>query len=67
VMPEALDKPIQLLGQAFGPIALVMVGITLALTPIGRHWRGALVQALVKNLLHPLLVALIGWLLGVRG
>ena len=67
VMPEAIDKPIQLLGQAFGPIALVMVGITLALTPIGRHWRGALVQALVKNLLHPLLVALIGWLLGVRG
>ncbi|MDN6885539.1 AEC family transporter [Variovorax sp. CAN2819] len=66
-MPEAIDKPIQLLGQAFGPIALVMVGITLALTPIGRHWRSALVQALVKNLLHPLLVALIGWLLGVRG
>jgi predicted permease len=67
VMPEVIDKPIQLLGQAFGPVALVMVGITLALTPIGRHWRGALVQALVKNLLHPLLVAGIGWLLGVRG
>jgi hypothetical protein len=66
-MPEVIDKPIQLLGQAFGPVALVMVGITLALTPIGRHWRGALVQALVKNLLHPLLVAGIGWLLGVRG
>ncbi len=67
VMPEVIDKPIQLLGQAFGPVALVMVGITLALTPIGRHWRGALVQALVKNLVHPLLVSLIGWLLGVRG
>jgi malonate transporter len=66
-MPEVIDKPIQLLGQAFGPVALVMVGITLALTPIGRHWRGALAQALVKNLLHPLLVAAIGWLLGVRG
>ncbi len=67
VMPEAIDKPIQLLGQAFGPVALVMVGITVALTPIGRHWRGAMVQALVKNLLHPLLVAGIGLLLGVRG
>ncbi|MDH6593525.1 malonate transporter [Variovorax sp. TBS-050B] len=66
-LPEAIDKPIQLLGQAFGPVALVMVGITVALTPIGRHWRGALVQALVKNLLHPLLVAGIGLLLGVRG
>jgi predicted permease len=67
VMPEAIDKPIQLLGQAFGPVALVMVGITVALTPIGRHWRGAMVQALVKNLLHPLLVAGIALLLGVRG
>ncbi len=66
-MPEAIDKPIQLLGQAFGPVALVMVGITVALTPIGRHWRGATAQALVKNLLHPLLVAGIGLLLGVRG
>lgn len=67
VMPDFIDKPILLLGQAFGPVALVMVGITLALTPIGRHWRGALAQALVKNLLHPVLVALIGWALGVRG
>ncbi|CAN7338744.1 AEC family transporter [Variovorax sp. LjRoot130] len=67
VMPEVIDKPIALLGQAFGPIALVMVGITLAFTPIGTHWRGALVQALVKNVAHPLLVAGLGWLLGLRG
>ena len=66
-MPEVIDKPIALLGQAFGPIALVMVGITLALTPIGTHWRGALAQALVKNVAHPLLVAGLGWLLGLRG
>lgn len=67
VMPQPVDRTIELLGQAFGPVALVMVGITLALTPVGRHWRGALVQASVKNLLHPLLVAIIGWALGVRG
>lgn len=67
VMPEVIDKPIALLGQAFGPVALVMVGITLAFTPVGQHWRGALGQAMVKNLLHPALVAAIGWLLGVRG
>jgi len=66
-MPEVIDKPIALLGQAFGPIALVMVGLTMAFTPIGTHWRGALVQALVKNVAHPLLVAGIGWLLGLRG
>jgi len=67
VLPDWVDKPLNLLGQAFGPVALVMVGITLASTPIGNHWRGALTQSLVKNVLHPLLVAAIGWLLGVRG
>jgi malonate transporter len=53
-LPESVDKPIAWLGQAFGPIALVMVGITLT-------------QALIKNLAHPALVALLGWLLGLRG
>ncbi|MBT2326042.1 AEC family transporter [Variovorax paradoxus] len=66
-MPEVIDKPIALLGQAFGPIALVMVGLTLAFTPIGTHWRSALAQALVKNVAHPLLVAGLGWLFGLRG
>ncbi|MDM0111895.1 AEC family transporter [Variovorax sp. J22R133] len=66
-MPEWIDKPIAFLGNAFGPIALVMVGITLAFTPIGDHWRAALTQALLKNLLHPVLVAAIGWALGVHG
>ena len=66
-MPEAIDKPIALLGQAFTPVALVMVGLTLAFTPVGQHWRGALTQALVKNLLHPLLVVVVGLALGVNG
>jgi len=66
-LPDWIDKPVQLLGQAFAPVALVMVGITLAYTSIGAHWRGAALQSLVKNLLHPLLVAGIGWVLGVRG
>ena len=66
-IPEPLDKPIALLGQAFSPVALVLVGITLALTPVGLHWRKALTQALVKNLVHPALVAVIGWVFGLRG
>lgn len=66
-LPPVVDKPIELLGQAFGPLALVMVGVTLAQTRVGQYWRSALVLALVKNLAHPLLVALFGWLLGVRG
>ncbi|MBO9513705.1 MAG: AEC family transporter [Variovorax sp.] len=66
-MPEPIDQTIALLGGAFSPVALVMVGVTLALTPVGMHWRGALVQALIKNLVHPLLVAVIGLALGLRG
>ena len=66
-IPPVLDKPLELLGQAFGPLALVMVGVTLAHTRVGHHLRVALALALVKNLLHPLLVAGFGWLLGVRG
>jgi len=54
-MPEAIDKPIALLGGAFSPVALVMVGITLALTRVGGHWRGALVT--VSS--HPLRLWLI--------
>lgn len=67
VLPEVIDKPIQLLGQAFGPLALVMVGITLAHTAVGQHLRGALAQALVKNLLNPVLVVALGWALGLTG
>jgi len=66
-MPEVIDKPIQWLGQAFGPLALVMVGVTLAQTRVGTHFKGALLLAVVKNLLHPALVMLIGWLLGLQG
>lgn len=66
-VPEVIDKPIALLGAAFSPVALVLVGITLAMTPVGIHLRGATVQALVKNVVHPLGVLAIGWLLGMRG
>jgi len=66
-LPAVMDTPIRLMGQAFGPVALIMVGITLALTPVGKHWRGAMAQALVKNLVHPLLTAALGWLFGLRG
>ena len=66
-IPEFIDRPLLLLGQAFSPVALVMVGITLALTPVGLHFRGAMTQALVKNLVHPALTLLFGWMLGVTG
>ena len=34
-LPAMVDKPLQLLGTAFGPIALVLVGVTLARTAAG--------------------------------
>jgi len=67
VIPAVIDKPLELLANAFGPLALVLVGVTLASTPVGRHWRQALLLAGVKNLLHPLLVFGLCRLLGVDG
>jgi predicted permease len=62
-----VDRPLALLGSAFGPIALVLVGITLSQTPIGKHFKSALWLSLVKTVLHPMLMLLVGWLLGLRG
>src|SRR5437899_8401034 len=66
-LPVVVDKPLELLANAFGPLALVLVGVTLANTPVGAHWRQALALAGVKNLLHPLLVFGLCRLLGVTG
>ena len=66
-LPAMVDKPLQLLGSAFGPIALVLVGVTLARTPL----RGQLVPSLwitvSKNLVLPLLVGLSAWAVGITG
>ena len=67
VLPEVVDRPLQLLGAAFGPVALVLVGVTLAQSAIGQHLRGAMVISAVKIVLHPLLMVAIGWLFGLRG
>jgi malonate transporter len=67
VMPAVIDKPLQLLAAAFGPLALLLVGVTLSGTRVGEHWRGALGLAATKNLLLPALVAAVGWALGLHG
>lgn len=67
VLPDVVDRPLQWLGQAFGPLALLLVGVTLAGTAAGPHLRGALGVTLAKNLLLPALVAPLGLLLGLRG
>ena len=62
-----VDKPLQLLGNAFGPIALVLVGITLSQTPMGKKLMAAVRLSLVKTVLHPALMLAVGWALGLRG
>lgn len=66
-MPAVVDKPLQLLGSAFGPIALVLLGVTLSRTPLGGHLKTALWITLSKNLLLPLMVGLSAWLWGITG
>jgi malonate transporter len=67
VIPPVIDKPLHLLGAAFGPMALLLVGVTLAHTPIGRQWRGTLGLVTAKNILMPALVAGAGVMLGLQG
>jgi malonate transporter and related proteins len=67
VLPEVVDRPLQLLGNAFSPVALVLMGVTLAKTSIGPHLKGALVIACIKNLLHPTLMAVVAYFAGLRG
>ncbi len=67
VIPDMVDRPLQLLGNAFGPVALLLVGATLAQVQVGAHWRDALGISLLKNLALPALVAAVGWLAGSRG
>jgi malonate transporter len=66
-LPLVLDKPLQLLGSAFGPIALLLVGVSLARTPLAGHWRSAIQVSLIKTLLLPLLVGLAAWGMGISG
>ena len=67
VVPEVVGKPLQLLGQALGPIALLLVGVTLAFTKVGHQFKAALRIALVKCVVHPLVLASMGWALGLSG
>lgn len=66
-LPGVVDKPLQLLGSAFGPLALVLVGVSLAATPLAGQWRMTLSLAASKNLLLPLLVGISAWAFGITG
>ena len=66
-LPSGLDKGLQMIGNALSPMALLLVGISLAYTRIGSNLRTALSISFVKNLVMPALVLAIAPLLGVTG
>lgn len=66
-MPAVVDRPLQLMANAMGPMSLLLVGATLASARIGQQLKGAMGLALWKNLLLPALVAATGLLLGLQG
>lgn len=66
-LPEVVDKPLSLLGNALGPLALVLVGVTLMQVKVGPHLKQALSFSLLKNLVLPAMVATLGMALGMDG
>ncbi len=66
-IPALMDLPMRWMGAAFGPLALVLVGMTLGGASVRAHVRGALGLTAIKNLLIPALAALLGWAMGMRG
>ncbi len=67
VVPAVVAQPLQLLGNAFGPMALLLVGLTLTQVRIGTHLKGALALTAIKNLVLPAIVAALSWAMGLRG
>ena len=62
-----VDQTLALVGSAFAPLALLLVGVTLAHNPVGAQLREALGLSVLKCFVHPLLMFAIGWALGLRG
>jgi predicted permease len=66
-LPLVIDRSLQILGSAFGPMSLLLVGVTLAHTPLGGYVRTALWVVASKNLLLPVLVGACAWAFGITG
>jgi hypothetical protein len=66
-LPPWLDVPMLWVGKGFGPLALFLVGVSLASATVGQNLRAALMMTGVKNLLLPLLAGVLGWLFGMSG
>jgi malonate transporter len=67
VLPTVVDRPLHVLGAAFGPMALLLVGASLHQTRIGAHLTAALLVTVLKNLVLPGVVSLLFVLSGTYG
>jgi predicted permease len=67
VLPPAVDRTLQLLAAGMAPLALLVVGASLATARVGQEWRPALRITLLKNLVLPVLVGASAWAWGLRG
>ena len=66
-LPIVIDKPLQLLGSALGPMALLLVGVTLAYSRIVTLVHPALRITSIKIVVHPLVFLAVAWALGLTG
>lgn len=67
VIPPWLDLPMMWMGKAFGPLALFLVGVSLAGVFVGKNLRAALMMTAIKSLVVPLLAGVLGWAFGMTG
>jgi malonate transporter and related proteins len=64
-VPELLDVPLKMLGQASTPLALVALGMGLAEYGIGDGWRVSLAISAIKLLVQPTIVWILARLIGL--
>jgi predicted permease len=64
-LPEVIDSPIAMLGEAASPIALVVLGMGLARYGIGDGIRIGMAVSALKLIVQPLAVWALAWLLGL--
>ena len=64
-LPGWIDQPLGFLASAAGPIMLVLMGAQLSTMKLTDHWQRGLALTIAKNLVHPALVFLAAWALGL--
>jgi len=64
-LPVLLAAPLDMMGQAAAPLALIALGMSLAEYGLRAGWRQSVAIVALKLLLQPLVVWALAWLLGL--